>query len=90
MLSLIQVLVLTKSSNISANADILIAQMRSNIDAGIPTCIINASGDISALSEKLLSVDCDIAMLLGYSHWNTVGNALGISISNAVARYLYL
>ncbi len=86
----LQVLVLTKSSNLSANADRLISQMKSNLDAGVPTCIINASGDLSALSEKMLSADCDIAMLLGYSHWNTVGNAVGISLSNAVARYLYL
>lgn len=86
----LQVLVLTKSFDLSANADKLITQMKANLQAGVPTCIINTSGDIGALSEKMLSADCDIAMLLGYSHWNTVGNAVGISVSNAVARYLYL
>lgn len=86
----LQVLVLTKSDSLSANVDKLIAQMRSNIESGVPTCVINASGNGGALAEKMLSADCNLAMLLGYSQWNTVGNAVGISVSNAVSRYLYL
>ena len=31
-----------------------------------------------------------IGKLLGYSNWNTVANATGISLSNAVARYMYI
>lgn len=86
----LQVLVLTQSSNVSANADKLMSQAVSNVKAGIPTCIIDASNNNSALAQKMLDYDYDIAKLLGYSNWNTVGNAIGIALSNAVARYVYL
>ncbi len=88
----LQVLVLTKSSSVAANADKLVAQMKKNLDSGIPTCVIDASGNSNngILAGKILAADCDIARLFGYSQWNTVGNAVGIATSTAVARYLYI
>lgn len=31
-----------------------------------------------------------LTMLLGYSSWNTVGNAIGIAVAQGVVRYDYL
>ncbi len=42
---------------------------------------------LSEISNYALS---DVGLLLGYSEWNTCANSLGISISNAIARYTYL
>ena len=86
----LQVLVLTRSNNVAANADKLMKQAVENIGKGIPTCIIDASNDNQALPQKMLDYKYDIAKLLGYSNWNTVGNAIGIALSNAVARYVYI
>ena len=85
----LQVLILTRTSNASKDANSLIKQAMQNLENGIPTCIIDASGS-QALAEAMLNNKFDIALVLGYSNWNTVGNALGISLSNAVARYMYI
>lgn len=86
----LQVLVLTQSGNASVHADALMKKAVANIEAGIPTCIIDASNGNHALPEKILDYDYDIAKLLGYSNWNTVGNTIGIALSNSVARYVYI
>lgn len=86
----LQVLVLTRSNSVATNADKLMKQAVENIKNGIPTCIIDASNNNQALPQKMLDYKYDIAKLLGYSNWNTVGNATGIALSNAVARYVYL
>ena len=86
----LQVLVLTRSNNTSKYADELIKQAVRNINNGIPTCIIDASSTNRDLPNKVLDYSYDIAKLLGYSNWNTVANATGISLSNAVARYMYI
>lgn len=88
----LQILVLTKSSSLEFHAKRLVKQLKTNIENGVPTCVINAAGTgkWGALSEGILSDDYDIAKLLGYSSWNTVSNSVGISISNAVSRYLYI
>ena len=86
----LQVLVLTQSSSLSSNASKLVAQMKKNLDAGIPTCVVDASNNWGVLPQAMLAADCNLARLMGYSHWNTVGNAIGIGTSTAVARYLYL
>lgn len=86
----LQVLVLTKSSNVASNAEKLVKKMAENLNAGIPTCVVDASNDKSVLARKMLAADCNIARLLGYSGWNTVANSVGIATSNAVARYLYI
>ncbi|MBO5767076.1 MAG: DUF4127 family protein [Clostridia bacterium] len=86
----LQVLVLTRSNSVATNADKLMKQAVENIEKGIPTCIIDASDNNSTLPQKMLDYKYDIAKLLGYSNWNTVGNAIGIALSNAVARYIYI
>ena len=86
----LQVLVLTKSSSLSKNADALMKTAVDNLSKGIPTCIIDASAENRTLPRKMLDYDYEIAKILGYSNWNTVANATGISLSNAVARYLYI
>lgn len=86
----LQVLVLTKSSNVASNAEKLVKQMVENLNAGIPTCVVDASSNKGALERKILAADCNIARLLGYSNWNTVANSVGIATSNAVSRYLYI
>jgi hypothetical protein len=88
----LQILVLTKSSAADFHAKRLIKQLKTNLENGVPTCVINASATNywGILGEGMLSEDIGIAQLLGYSNWNTVSNAVGISISNAVSRYLYI
>lgn len=86
----LQVLVLTRSNNVSKYADDLMKKAVDNISKGIPTCIIDASSTNRELPYKVLDTNFDIAKLLGYSNWNTVANATGISLSNAVARYMYI
>ncbi len=85
----LQVLILTRTSNSKKDADNLIKQAIKNVENGVPTCIIDASGTQS-LAEAMLNNKFDIALILGYSNWNTAANALGISLSNAVARYMYI
>ena len=88
----LQILVLTKTSGATFQAKLLIKQLKENLANGVPTCVINASETTQwgILGEGMLSEDIEIARLLGYSNWNTVSNAVGISISNAVSRYLYI
>lgn len=86
----LQVLVLTRTDNPSKYADALMKQAIYNIENGIPTCIIDASVNTQDLANKVVSAEYESAMLLGYSNWNTVANATGISLSNAVARYVYI
>lgn len=86
----LQVLVLTRSDNVKNNADALMKQAVKNISEGIPTCIIDASSSNRDLPYMVIDRQYDMAKLLGYSNWNTVANATGISLSNAVARYVYI
>lgn len=86
----LSVLVLTRSDNVSKYADELMKQAVKNIENGVPTCIIDASNNNQTLPQRMLDYDYDIAKLLGYSNWNTVANATGIALSNAVARYVYI
>ena len=86
----LQVLVLTRSNNTAKYADELMKKAVDNVSKGIPTCIIDASSTNRDLPYKVIDSNYDIAKLLGYSNWNTVANATGISLSNAVARYVYI
>ena len=85
-----QVLVLTKTDYAEKHSKQLIETAINNIENGIPTCIIDASQTRTEVARRMFDYDLDVGMLLGYSNWNTVGNLVGISLSNAVARYVYL
>ena len=87
----LQVLVFTNANHQTAAAQ-LIAQAKSNIQNQIPTIIIDptyGSGN-RALENALVSADIDLMLFLGYSNWNTAGNAMGLALANGIARYLYL
>lgn len=87
----LQVLVLTKNYT-AENLAALIETMEGNLADNIPTCIIDASspGSRYALSDAVIASNADIGKLLGFSNWNTVANATGISLANAIGRYSYL
>lgn len=85
----LNVLVLTKGAT-TADINGLIDTASDNIDDGIATAIIDASDKKGQLGEALVNSGLEITKLLGYSNWNTVANASGLSISPAVARFSYL
>ncbi len=74
----------------SSYINALIDKAKSNIENGIPTCIIDGSTEHRELGNAIIASDLEISKLLGYSNWNTIANAAGIGISNAIARYSYL
>ncbi|MBR5278116.1 MAG: DUF4127 family protein [Clostridia bacterium] len=98
----------TEYATLVSNVKTLLAKAQANINANIPTCIVDASGDKGegTLSAYMFGTNfknyshvgsdvakyalTDVGLLLGYSEWNTVANALGISLGNAIARYTYL
>ncbi len=95
----IDLLVLTRSGENGANAAAhklnvskLIKKLKDNLKNNIPTCVIDASAyeGYGVLAQAMLDEKIDIAQVLGFSAWNTVGNSTGIAIANATARYTYL
>lgn len=62
-----------------------------NISAGIPTIVINtAASEYSNNLEYRMTRECEMSMLLAYSSWGTVGNAIGVALCNGISRYMYL
>lgn len=90
----LEVLVLTKDNNLSTlkkSAKALVQKMENNFVNNIPTCIIDINDDKNkTVLADLLFKTSDLSLLLGYSSWNTVGNAIGLSLSMATARLSYL
>ena len=97
----LQVLILTRQSSLDSkdlqtNAKELVEQLKKNLEANIPTCVIDASnangGNARVLSDCILSAETPIPVgkSLAISCWNTVSNTVGIGLSNAVARYNYI
>lgn len=86
----LSVLVLTKDASVEEKAALLVKKAQQNIQKLIPTVIVDCSGEIGILQKCMTDSELPLSMLLGYSNWNTVGNALGISISQGITRYLYL
>ncbi len=86
----LQVLCLTRGSGDAAR-NALLAQLKAFQAENIPTVLIDASEAPALLAEKMLADPIvDICRLLGYSGWNTAANAIGLALSNGVARYAYL
>ncbi|MBR5278333.1 MAG: DUF4127 family protein [Clostridia bacterium] len=95
----IDLLVLTRSSESGTNATAhklnvskLITKLKNNLKNNIPTCVIDASAyeGYGALAQEMINAKLDLAQILGFSAWNTVGNSTGIAIANATARFTYL
>lgn len=88
--NVLQVLILTRGSTRNDRQSLL-TQMQKNLNGGIPTMLIDASQQASELSTMLFNnSDLPIGELLGYSSWNTAGNAVGIALSMGISRYTYL
>lgn len=86
----LQVLCLTRGSDGNARTSLL-AKLKALQFEGTPTVLIDVSEDPELLAEQILSdPDVDISRLLSYSSWNTAANAIGLALSQGVARYAYL
>lgn len=72
----------------------MVDQYKKNIESGRLTIIIdNGEGiakDAAYNNFDYLVSEVPLGYLLGYSRWNTYGNASGIAISQGITRYLYL
>jgi len=69
----------------------MIDHINDNISKGIPTIVINVNPDAYGGNFEFRMVrEVEMSMLLAYSSWNTVGNAIGIALGNGISRYLYL
>ncbi len=67
----------------------LLAHYRENAEKGLPTMVADL-GEGFALPHAMAAEDVALDYLLSYSAWNTAGNAIGIALSNGLARYAYL
>ncbi len=86
----LQVLCLTQGAT-NATAKQLVDKAEEYIKKQIPVIIIDPNtGTGSVLEKELLKRNFPLAMILGYSNWNTAANALGIALSNGISRYSYL
>lgn len=90
-----EILILTKKKDeLDKNSYVdLLNKYKENIKNKIPTIIIDASTSLEngkLQKEFLKDSTINISYLIGYSNWNTVGNAIGIALSNGITRYLYL
>ncbi len=84
----------------------LVARLKECLDNDLPVALIDASNHYGGHNNALADALCeygpngdgtelivnrsDFAEILGFSAWNTVGNAVGLSLANAFARYGYL
>ena len=86
----LQVLFLTYGSK-NVHREELLQQLKANQSGQIPTAVIDVSEAPEILAELLIGdEEIDLCRLLGYSSWNTAANAMGIALSQSVARYAYL
>ncbi len=103
--TVLQILVLTRAQvsvestgDASEYAAALAQQVIYNLENNIPTCIIDASNHyggsanyvMTALNNAGIFGTGKATNLLGYSQWNTVGNAVGVGLGNAIGRYAYI
>lgn len=86
----LQVLLLTYGSK-NDQRKALLQQLKENQQEQIPTVVVDVSEEPQVLAEMLIGdEEIDLCRLLGYSSWNTAANAIGIALSQGVARYAYL
>lgn len=90
----LEIVVLTLPAQSIMNAKYInrmIDYINKNISEGIPTIVINsAPSAYSGNFEYRMIRECETSMLLSYSSWGTVGNAIGLALGNGISRYLYL
>lgn len=86
----LEVLVITRNAG-NNEAIKLVDRAFELIKSNKPVIIIDPnSNNADYLQKQLLTRDFPLAMLLGYSNWNTAANAMGIALSNGISRYAYL
>jgi hypothetical protein len=92
----LSILILTRGtpSEIAFQAGRLLDRLEENIANEIPTVIMELSDDNfehrAPLQKGLAASGLPLAHIVGYSNWNTAGNAIGISMAHGVARSNYL
>ncbi|MBN7773973.1 DUF4127 family protein [Clostridium aminobutyricum] len=90
----LEIVVLTSPAKTLLNAKYInkmIDYINNNISKGVPTIVINsAPSAYSGNLEYRMIRECEMSMLLAYSSWGTVGNSIGLALSNGISRYLYL
>lgn len=86
----LQALILTRYCTTQDRRN-LMEQLKTNLQKSIPTLLLDVSGEPASLAQMLFEQsDIEVGMLFGYSSWNTAGNAMGIALSQGIARYAYL
>lgn len=86
----LQVLFLTYGST-NSHREELMEKLKENQKEHISTAVVDVSEQPQIFAEMLIGDDeIDLCQLLGYSSWNTAANAVGIALSQSVARYAYL
>ncbi|OGO87694.1 MAG: hypothetical protein A2Y15_06835 [Clostridiales bacterium GWF2_36_10] len=88
----LNILILTKpkSLSIAEYSNMLLDTAEYNLENKRPTVIIDASSNLGTLQFLMAERKIQLSSLLGYSSWNTVGNAIGIALSQGVTRYIFL
>lgn len=90
----VEVVVLTPPKEAILNVKYInrmIDYINKNIEEGIPTIVIDSAPTAyNGNLEYRMVRESEMSMLLGYSSWNTVGNAVGLALCNGFSRYLYL
>lgn len=88
----LEVLVLTRPNGLSLTkySNDLLDRLEANIQNLIPTVVIDASSKWGTLQTLMIQRKIPLSTLVGYSNWNTVGNAIGIAVSQGITRTVYL
>ena len=88
----LEVLVLTrpKSLSLTEYSNQLLDRLEANLTANIPTILLDACTAPGTLQPLMVSRNLPLSTLVGYSNWNTVGNAIGIAVSQGITRFIFL
>lgn len=89
----LEILVLTSGYS-AIHVTQLMNKLKSNIDNGKLTAILDGSTNRGSLQKELLSLinngQKTLPKLLAYSSWNTVGNATGLCLGHAIGRACFM
>ncbi len=83
----LEILILGKDGE---EAGELIAAYKENIRKKVPSILIDLREDFLLATQLLADSGAQLGYMLGYSSWNTAGNAIGIALANGLGRYFYL
>lgn len=91
----VSLLVLTPPANAEKKHSYCMALVNTylkNIENKVPTIIVDASqnNEYESYLQTLLVENTPLGYLIGYSNWNTIGNSVGIGVTEGLSRYRYL